>query len=113
MNGLSAALGNLRAAGRRAGRGWNRGGKGRANRPLHVRDLRLEQLEDRTLLSIGGTLLTYPTSLIGPVPPVAATSPLSPAKVAGNNAVASSWQTVSNVLPVNVISAEAATSNHG
>ena len=52
MSRLSRELGDYRAPGHRAGNKTKRGTRHHANHPFHRRDLRLEQLEDRTLLSI-------------------------------------------------------------
>jgi YVTN family beta-propeller protein len=70
VNRLSSALDRLQAAGRRAGKGRNHGGKRRANRPLNVRDLRLEQLEDRTLLSVGSAVEANPVTHTAPHAPI-------------------------------------------
>ena len=55
MSRFSAALGSFLSAGRWAGNGRKRDAKCPMNRPLHIRDLRVESLEDRTLLSAGGS----------------------------------------------------------
>ena len=51
MNGFSAALDVLGAFSGRGGKRRDRGAGRRATRPLHLRNLRLETLEDRTLLN--------------------------------------------------------------
>ena len=54
MSSFSATTGYFRAMVHRFGKGRNLGAKHRMNRPLHVRGLRLEPLEERTLLSVVG-----------------------------------------------------------
>jgi len=51
MKSISATLSVLQARSHRGGKGQTRGTGRRASRPLHVRNLRLESLEDRTLLN--------------------------------------------------------------
>jgi subtilisin-like proprotein convertase family protein len=59
MNRFSAALGGLRAIAHHTG-GGRRGRANRSmNRLLHGRDLRVEQLEQRTLLTTNWTVLVY------------------------------------------------------
>jgi hypothetical protein len=55
MNGFSTVLGSLRTAGWRAGWARKGGATRHAKGPLHRRNLRVESLEERTLLSVGGT----------------------------------------------------------
>ena len=114
MNGFSAALGSWRAAGQRAGKGSNRGGNRRANRPLHVRDLRLEQLEDRTLLSIGVTG-PQPTPQIrvtasNPLPLHTPAPKLQPTTTA-NSVVAASLRGVQQTIQTRVSQGKAAFQN--
>ena len=100
MNNFSAALGSLRTMANRGRGGRKHHAKRHISRLPHLRDLRLEQLEDRALLSIGGTPLTHPTSLIGPVLPVADSPVSSSVKVLPNTASASSLSAISDVLSV-------------
>ena len=55
MNRFSTALDGIRALAQRASERRNRDNRRAANRRLHLCDLRMEQLEDRALLSVGGT----------------------------------------------------------
>ena len=81
MSRFSAALGGLRTMAHRGHDGLSRHAKRQISRLPHVRDLRLESLEDRTLLSIGCTSingLSSPSSDV-PQPNAAEIATLGPA----------------------------------
>lgn len=71
MNGFSTTLDSLQVAGQRTKSGRKRSASRQGNRLLLLRELRLEQLEERTLLSVGPALEVNPvthTAAYAPIP---------------------------------------------